>query len=663
MSATLASPCNKPAENIDLTRPLILAVAGNPNAGKTSVFNALTGLRQKVANYPGVTVESRSGVWKLTSALPPARLIDLPGLYSLDALSVDEEIARDILTGRLSASEKPDAIVVVVDATNLSRNLYLAIQVIETGRPVVIALTMFDLAERNKIKIDVEKLSIALGVPVVPFVAKQRRGLEMLAQAVLEVVTEQRVVPNPPIEIDTPAHASGRQTRLIKRYALIERIVGDAVEVSDERNQGISERIDRVTTHRVFGLPILLLVMALVFQTIFSWANLPMNLIDQIFFALSGAVRTNLPSGILTDLLADGIIAGVGSVMVFLPQIFLLFLFIAILEDSGYMARAAFLMDRLMRSFGLHGKAFMPLLSSFACAVPGIMATRTIENPKDRLATILIAPFMSCSARLPVYTLMIATVFSERKVLGVISAGVLVILGMYLLGISVALIVASILKRTILKSPPTPFVLELPPYRLPSFANVAQTIMTNLGLFLKRAGTVILAISILLWALVAFPRTSNAHLSNDTAKIERGEKVRNSYAGRAGRLMEPAITPLGFDWKIGIGLISSFAARETIVSTLSIVYNVGADPTEQSTLVNSLRDAKRDDGSPVWTPLVGLSLMIFFLLACQCMSTVAIVRRETNSLRWPLFMVGYMLVLAYVASLITYQGGRLLGFS
>lgn len=663
MSATLAAPPNEPFENTDLTRPLTLAVAGNPNAGKTSVFNALTGLRQKVANYPGVTVESKIGVWKLAPDLPPARLIDLPGLYSLDATSVDEEIARDILTGRLSASEKPDAIVVVVDATNLSRNLYLAIQLIETGRPVVVVLTMFDLAERNKINIDINKLSIALEVPVVPFVAKQRRGLNVLAQAVLAVVAEQRAVRSRPIEIDTPSDSRGRQTRLIKRYSLIEQIVSEAVEVSNEVNQSISERTDRIITHLLFGPLILLLVMAVVFQTIFSWANLPMNLIDQIFGALSGAVRTHLPPGISTDLLADGIIAGVGGVLVFLPQIFLLFLFIAILEDSGYMARAAFLMDRLMRSFGLHGKAFMPLLSSFACAVPGIMATRTIENPKDRLATIMIAPFMSCSARLPVYTLMIATVFSGRKVLGFISAGVLVILGMYLLGISVALIVASILKRTILKSPPTPFLLELPPYRVPIFSNVAHAIMTSVGLFLKRAGTVILAISILLWALVAFPRTSNTNPSSDIATVEPGEQVRNSYAGRAGRLMEPAITPLGFDWKIGIGLISSFAARETIVSTLSIVYSISADPTEQSTLVSALRDAKRDDGSPVWTPLVGLSLMIFFLLACQCMSTVAIVRRETNSLRWPLFMVGYMLVLAYVAALTTYQGGRLLGFS
>lgn len=677
MSATLAAPRQKPTGKKDLPRPLLLAVAGNPNAGKTSLFNALTGLKQKVANYPGVTVESKIGVWTLTPGLPPARLIDLPGLYSLNATSVDEEIARDILLGDVSKTVKPDAIVVVVDATNLTRNLYLAIQLIETGRPVVVALTMFDLAERNKIKIDLNKLSSALGVPVVPFVAKQRWGLHELAQAVLAILAEHPRDRSRPVEIETLLESRCRQTTLIKRYALIEKIVSEAVEVTDEGNQTISERIDRIVTHRVFGPLVLLLVVTVVFQTIFSWANLPMNLIDHIFGALSAAVRNHFPPGILTDLIADGVIAGVGGVLVFLPQIFLLFLFISVLEDSGYMARAAFLMDRLMRSFGLHGKAFMPLLSSFACAVPGIMATRTIENPKDRLATIIISPFMSCSARLPVYTLMIATVFSGGKVLGFISMGVLVILGMYLLGITVALLVASILKRSILKSAPTAFVMELPPYRLPIFSNVAHAIMTSVGVFLKRAGTVILAISILLWALAAFPRasttsevggtnkrgTAESATAQDNAR-GRGEQVRNSYAGRMGRLIEPAIAPLGFDWRIGIGLISSFAARETIVSTLSIVYNVGADSTEQSsTLIDALRDARRDDGSPVWTPLVGLSLMIFFLLACQCMSTVAIVRRETNSLRWPLFMVSYMLVLAYVASLITYQGGRLLGFS
>ncbi len=652
--------CTPDSIKLDGSHSLTIALAGNPNAGKTSLFNSLTGLRQKVANYPGVTVESKSGLWSLSPQLSPARVIDLPGLYSLDATSLDEEIARDILLGRATNIATPDVIVVAVDATNLVRNLYLASQLIDTGQRVVIALTMFDRIERSQLKIDAKKLSDALGVAVVPVVAKRRRGLAELSKAVLAAMT-QPVSAIKPVELSRESDQASRHSKLIKRYAFIERIVSDAAETSDHREPNLSERIDRVVTHRIFGPLILLLVMLLVFQTIFSWASLPMNLIDQVFSALAASVRTHLPAGILTDLLADGVIAGVGGVLVFLPQILMLFFFISVLEDSGYMARAAFLTDRLMRAVGLHGKAFVPLLSSFACAVPGIMATRTIENPKDRIATIMIAPFMSCSARLPVYTLMIAAFFSGQKVLGFISVGALIILGMYLLGIAVAVVVAWIMKRTILKAPTPPFVMELPSYRMPSPGNVAHALFSRSTVFLKRAGTVILAISILLWALVAFPRANNVQPAN--AADAASAQVQNSFAGRAGRLIEPAIKPLGFDWKIGIGLISSFAARETIISTLSIVYNVGdGSDTQSSSLVEALRNAKRADGTPVWTPLTGLSLMIFFLLACQCMSTVAIVRRETNSWRWPAFMVGYMLALAYVASFVTYQGGQLLGF-
>lgn len=661
MNAVLDRPSvnESPASAIAATGPLTIAIAGNPNAGKTSLFNSLTGLRQKVANYPGVTVESKIGQWSLQPDLPPARLIDLPGLYSLDATSLDEEIARDILLGRASI-EQADAIVMVVDATNLVRNLYLATQLIDTQQPIVIALTMYDLAERSHLKIDVKKLSEELGVPVIPVVAKKRRGLDDLARAVMKVALRSPVTERESREWKSEPHE--RQSNLIKRYALIERVVSDAVEPVDEQKHNLSERIDRVVTHRFLGPLVLVVVMLLVFQAIFSWASLPMTLIDNVFSALGNLVRTTLPAGVFTDLLTDGIIAGVGGVLAFLPQILLLFLFISLLEDSGYMARAAFLMDRLMRAVGLHGRAFVPLLSSFACAVPGIMATRTIENPKDRIATIMIAPFMSCSARLPVYTLIIAAFFSGQKVLGVISLGAVIILAMYVLGIAVAIVVAWILKHTILNAPPPPFVMELPPYRLPDVGNVAHALFTRCSIFLKRAGTVILAISILLWALVAFPRSGSnqAPAPADAAAVQ----IQNSFAGRAGRVIEPLIRPLGFDWKIGIGLISSFAARETIISTLSIVYNVGDDSGGNSkSLVDALRSAKRADGSPVWTPLTGLSLMIFFLLACQCMSTVAIVRRETNSWRWPIFMVSYMLVLAYVASLITFQGGRLLGFT
>jgi ferrous iron transport protein B len=654
-------------------------------------------------------------------------LVDLPGLYSLDAISIDEQIARDVLLGRAPRLAEPDVIVVAVDATNLVRNLYLTSQLIEAGRPLVVALTMFDLAEQSKLQIDADKLSEALGVPVVPVVAKRRRGFDALARQVLLAATNNRrlnadwrfseeaerelailsgndpqgryqamrdlYAEELPFERGrreavklarkrlTHANAAWWQELLIARYDWIERVVADAVRYEGDGRASITERIDALVTHKFAGPLILALVMLLVFQTIFSWANLPMNLIDHVFSALGDAVRAHFPAGILTDLLVDGIIAGVGGVLVFLPQILLLFFFITILEDSGYMARAAFLMDRLMRGVGLHGKAFVPLLSSFACAVPGIMATRTIENPKDRIATIMIAPFMSCSARLPVYTLMIAAFFSGQRVLGFISLGAVIILAMYLLGIGVAVMVAWILKHTILNAPSPPFVMELPPYRLPNFGNVAHTMLARVGVFLKRAGTVIMAISILLWVLVAFPRTAleskikrnDPTITSTKALTKEAEaesnaasslQVQNSYAGRAGRLIEPLITPLGFDWKIGIGLISSFAARETIISTLSIVYSVGDSAKEQSaSLVGAMRNARRPDGSPVWTPLVALSLMVFFVLACQCMSTVAIVRRETNSWRWPLFMVSYMLVLAYVASLVTYQGGRFLGFS
>ena len=406
-----------------------------------------------------------------------------------------------------------------------------------------------------------------------------------------------------------------------------------------------------------------------------------MDLLKDGFGAMGDWVRVNLPEGLLTDLIADGIIAGVGGVLVFLPQILLLFLFISILEDTGYMARAAFLLDRMMSKFGLHGKAFLPLMSSFACAIPGVMATRTIENPKDRLTTILIAPFMSCSARLPVYTLMIATFFAGQTVFGVISLGAVLMLAMYSFGIIVAIIVALILKNSLLKSPPPPFVMELPPYRLPNVRNVLQNMFTRAGLFVKRAGTVILALSILLWGMMNFPRQSQEQISTLKTQIEqtcncsseeaqqkaetqaRSEILRYSIAGRIGRTIEPVIKPLGYDWRIGIGLMSAFAAREVFVSTMSILYSVGKDADADSeSLQQAMRDAKNDKGEKIWSPLLGLSTMVFFLLAMQCISTVAIVRRETNSWGWTIFMVSYMTVLAYIVTFLVYQGGKLLGF-
>ncbi len=645
---------------------MTIALAGNPNAGKTTLFNALTGLKQKIANYPGVTVERKEGVWNVDGRR--ARLIDLPGLYSLDATSIDEQIARDVITGTVADVQRPDAVIAVVDATNLERNLYLVTQIIEFKIPVVVALTMIDTFEKQKHQINVAKLSKMLKVPVVPVTARSERGREELEKTVAAVAG---TVPSIPHELNGQSESGNK---IFSRYSFIAKVVQESVKHNDRREHEISERIDRVLTHKIFGLPILIAVLLVIFQAIFSWATLPMDLLDQGFGALGDLVRANMAEGILTDLVVDGIIAGVGGVLVFLPQIMLLFLFISVLEDSGYMARAAFLMDRMMSRVGLHGKAFLPLMSSFACAIPGIMATRTIENQRDRFATIMIAPLMSCSARLPVYTLMIAAFFAGQTVFGFLSLGAVLMLAMYALGILVAVIVAFVLKRTLLKAPPPPFIMELPPYRLPNLRTVFQNMLTRAGLFVKRAGTVILVISIILWALTYFPRSEalpqpatlvETQASGDMVIVEavEGEHLRNSYAGRLGHLIEPIITPLGFDWKIGVALIASFAAREVLVSTLSIIYNVGKDENEESeSLITAIRDAKKPDGTPVWTPLTALTLMVFFVLAMQCISTLAIVRRETNSWAWTGFLLVYMTGVAYIAAFLTYQGGRLLGF-
>jgi ferrous iron transport protein B len=642
---------------------ITVALAGNPNAGKTTLFNALTGLKQKVANYPGVTVERKEGPWRLNGST--ARLIDLPGLYSLDATSLDEQIASSIIRGEQTGIPKPNVIVAVVDATNLERNLYLVTQLFEFGIPVVVALTMIDVFERQKHEIDVEMLSTFLKAPVVTINASSGRGIDELAATIKTLLG---TTPAAPYVIQKSDEESGPNGKIFSRYKFISNAVQESVWHSDHKQHRISEKIDRLLTHKVFGLLILVAILLLVFQTIFSWASLPMNLLESAFSAAADAVRGSFPPGILTDLLADGIIAGVGGVVVFLPQIMLLFLFISLLEDSGYMARAAFLLDKLMSRVGLHGKAFLPLISSFACAIPGIMATRTIESQRDRFATIMIAPFMSCSARLPVYTLMIATFFAGKTVFGFISLGAVLMLAMYSLGIVVAIIVAFLLKRTLLKAPPPPFLMEMPPYRMPNLRTVFQNMFMRAWLFLKRAGTVILAISIILWALMYFPRSTDPLIvapidGQEQSSKPESEQLKHSFAGQLGHVIEPMIRPLGFDWKIGVALIASFAAREVLVSTLSIIYSVGKDENEESeTLISAVRDAKADDGTPVWTPLTALSLMVFFVLAMQCMSTLAVVRRETNSWRWPAFMFTYMTLIAYIGAVVTYQGGKALGF-
>lgn len=653
---------------------LTIALAGNPNAGKTTLFNALTGLKQKVANYPGVTVERKTGRWQLNGS--GADLIDLPGLYSLDATSLDEQIARSVITGEQKGVKRPDVVVAVVDATNLERNLYLVTQLFDYKVPVVIALTMIDVFEKQDHEINIAKLSQLLKTPVVAINAKSGRGIKELAKEVHKAAET--------VDVSAPTfndagEDSGPHARIFARYSFISKAVQESTRHNDTKKLRISSKIDKILTHKFFGLVILVAVLLVVFQAIFSWATIPMDLLEQGFGSLSALVKANMPPGILTDLISDGIIAGVGGVVVFLPQILLLFLFISLLEDTGYMARAAFLMDKLMSKVGLHGKAFLPLVSSFACAIPGIMATRTIENRRDRFATIMVAPFMSCSARLPVYTLMIAAFFAGQTIFGFISVAAVLMLAMYALGIGVAVIVAFILKRTVLKAPPPPFLMELPEYRVPNLRTVLQNMFTRAWLFLKRAGTVILAISILLWALMYFPRDLSPAATADVPAIQtavvgnagepaedvskESEQLKHSFAGMLGHTIEPVIQPLGFDWKIGVALIASFAAREVLVSTLSIIYNVGKDAdAESTTLVSAIRDAKGDNGRPIWTPLTALTLMVFFVLAMQCMSTLAVVRRETNSWGWPIFMFSYMTVIAYAAAFLTYQGGRMLGF-
>jgi ferrous iron transport protein B len=724
-----------------------IAIAGNPNTGKSALFNAITGLRQKVGNYPGVTVERRVG----SAVLPSGRrvlCIDLPGCYSLVARSHDERIAHDVLVGHIEGTPAPDVIVVVLDASNLQRNLYLATQLIEMGVPCVFALNMMDVAARAGTAIDIDRLARDLGVPVVATVAVREEGIDRLL-ATVERTLERNGGPcdtprrhwrmAPPIEhrvaelaaelvrhgtepgradaeamwllasvwehtelaginphiraqVVAAQHALDeagtpfRPSEIQARYDWIEGVTRACVR--DGGRQGIdwTERLDAVFTHRLLGPVIFLAVMALVFQSIFTWAGPAIGAIEHLSAALSASVRALVPEGPLRDLVTEGVIAGAGNVVVFLPQILVLFFAINLLEDTGYMARAAYMMDRVMGRVGLHGRAFIPLLSSFACAIPGVMAARTIESRRDRLVTILVAPLMSCSARLPVYAMVIAALFdADRPIAGVFTLGGLVLLSMYLLSIGAAITMAFVLKSTILRGPRPPFVLEMPPYRLPRPAVVLRTMWGRAALFLTRAGTVILAVTILLWGLLSYPKavtlsrdfaaerarvavavTGDAGRSAALARLaaeEAGERIRASYGGRLGRLIEPFIAPLGFDWKIGIGLVGSLAAREVLVSTLGVVYGVGEADEQSAPLRERLRTERRPDGSRVYTPLVGVSLMIYFVLACQCMSTLAVVRRETNGWRWPLFMFAYMTALAWMASFAAYQGGRLVGFA
>jgi len=730
--------------------PLHVVLCGNPNCGKTTLFNALTGMRAKVGNYPGVTVERKEGRLLGAPRAPGVVVLDLPGTYSLSPQSLDEQIARDVLFHRVPGVPPPDLVVIVVDASNLQRNLYFATQVIELGYPTLVALNMVDVARENGHEIDAAALAKELGVPVLPVVASRGEGVDALRKKILSagsrprtsiaprhfcelpgaltaeittlagsliqafpescfqsraeallVLTDEKFVPLSGVHYPEAIRAAvaAARVRLEKqsvdwrsgaieaRYACIAKIQEAVTTESSVGKETLSDRLDRVFTHKLWGVLIFLVVMALMFQSIFTFAEWPMNGLEQGVGGVGKLVGSWLGAGALQDLLVNGVIKGVGAVVVFLPQICLLFLFIGLLEDTGYMARAAFLMDRLMSRVGLHGKSFIPMLSSFACAIPGVMATRTIESPKDRLVTILVAPLMSCSARLPVYTLLIAACIPDRRVFGFLKLAGLTMLSMYLLGIVVALLMAWLFKKTLLKGPTPMLIMELPPYKRPLLRVVLRHMWDRSKLFLRRAGTVILGINILLWFLATYPKSSatandfeaqrnsiKAAASTEKEvvdelaaldKAEAGASLRHSFAGRAGQLIEPVIRPLGFDWKMGIGIVASFAAREVFVSTMSLVYNVGeSDDSDEATetLAQTLRAQKRPDGTPVYTTLVAITLMVFYVFALQCVSTVAVVRRETNSWKWPLFQWLYMGALAWVLAFITYQGGRLLGF-
>jgi ferrous iron transport protein B len=687
-------------------------LVGNPNCGKSTLFNALTGLKQKVGNYPGVTVEKKIGE-TYSQHGKPIKIIDLPGAYSLAARSPDEAVTRDVLLGRRTDTPQPDRILCIVDATNLERNLYLVHQILDLGRPVILVVNMMDLAKASGLQVRIGRLEQELGIPVIACEAVNSKGVVELklamsrvdlplarhswdvpaavASAVAELqasLTDSdgrsplvaraealllltdfdtvRVAGSTPLSVRTTGilahwqkHWEGEGTdwagTLVgSRYEAIGRLCENVVQNNGPvGGLSVSDRIDAVVVHPLWGWLVFGGVMTLLFLSIFTLAQAPMDWIDDRTAALADWVKSTMSSGDLRDLITGGAIAGVGGVVKFLPQILILFFFIGLLESTGYMARAAFIMDRLMSRVGLNGKSFIPLLGSYACAIPGIMATRTIEDPKDRLVTILVAPLMSCSARLPVYLLMIAALVPGGTVPVLTKVGIMIL--MYALGTFGAFGFAWLFKRTLLKGKPPMMIMELPPYRLPRLKDVVLQMTERGGLFLKRAGTIILGISIVLWFLTTYPKLPDPTASGT-------EQIAHSFAGQAGHLLEPVIKPLGFDWRIGIGLITSFAAREVFVSSMGVIFGVEESQENTSPLREALQKAAWPGGAPLFTPLVCLTLMIYYVFAMQCVSTVAVVKRETNSWRWPLFQIAYMTGTAWLVCFVVYQAGRALGY-
>ncbi len=721
-----------------------VVIAGNPNTGKSTLFNRLTGGRARVGNYPGITVERHIGVLALPD-LSRATVADVPGTYSLSSRSADEQIALQTIAG-IPPATRPDAVLLVVDATQLARNLYLVLQVLELGVPAVVALNMTDDARRLGLDVDGEALARELGVPVVAVVARKGEGIEELKRAIAAVLHDPtRGRSDAPWRQDEAALAADlaavaaeiparwandpAATRALATWALLslddddelrevpprlraivrdrranaerqgrnldDEIVASRYAWIDAKVPGIvrdrqglkrfTDRIDRVLLHPLLGFVLFIGLMTLLFQALFAGADPFIGWIEAGFAWLGDRAVQALPPGMFADFIVGGVIAGVGAFVVFLPQIVFLFLFLGLMEDSGYMARVAVLMDRIMRAVGLHGRAFVPLLSGYACAVPAILATRNMERHRDRLLTMMVLPLMTCSARLPVYGLLIAALAPRES--GVPFLRGMLLAGMYVFGTVMALACAWVLGRTVLKGPKMPLLIEMPPYRLPHLPSVFRTIREQSVEFLKKAGTIILICSIAMWFLLAFPRldaqsspaadsaraaverrveAGDAGAATELARIEHeaeAEQARQSYAGRIGRALEPVIEPLGFDWRIGIGILGAFAAREVFVSTMGVVYGVGSEGHEDDStaLRERLSQSRWPDGRPVFTGLACLSLMVFFALACQCFSTLAVTWRETRTWRWPVFMVVYMTVLAWLASFGVYQIGSALG--
>ena len=701
-----------------------IVLAGNPNTGKTAIFNLLTGLHQKVSNYPGITVEKKFGIIDLLDE-KSIHILDLPGSYSLTSETFDEHVVSDEIFSWIRGENKPNLILSVVDVENLSRNLYFTSQLLDIGIPVIVVLNMMDQIQKSTLPVSVEQLKERLGaIDVVPVSAIENQGIDRLKDSIITNLNS----PMKPNDKDIPFEITGilrsairplfqffteemkyssrfawaQSVRIISRkevikfyesgnsdnfslnkekliefkkihsdvqknlnrntqdlstlepqlrYRWIDGILRKKENLVDLSRKSKSEKADKILTHKLWGPFIFIGILYLIFQSVFSWAVLPMNWVNNTVAKFGNWVYTAMPEHIIRDLVVEGVIGGVGAVLVFMPQIIFLVLFMAIMEDTGYMARIAFMMDRLMSKVGLHGRSVLPLMTGYACAIPGIMATRTIVSWKERLVTILILPLMSCSARLPVYALMIGAFIPPVRFFGIIDAQGLTMVVMYFLGTVTALILAVIFSRWIKVEGKSTFIMEMPPYRIPLMRSVFRQVYLRVKQFVTDAGKIILVISVVLWILASFP------------KIDNSQNINTSYAGKIGKVIEPIIRPLGFDWKIGLGLLTSFAAREVLVSTMATIYNVESDDENVIRLTDALQQDKNPDtGKPAYTVLTGISIMVFFVFAAQCMATFAVVRRETNTWRWPLFMIFYMTGLAYIMSFIVYQGGLFLGF-